>query len=293
MLQRGEDMRDDTKKILAVHDLSCFGRCALTVIIPALSAMEAQVIPLPTALLSTHTGGFYDMTFTDLSDTMTPALEHYKSLALTFDAIYTGFLGSAGQIDTVSHAIELFGKDTLILVDPVMGDDGKVYQTYTREMCKRMQELCHKADILTPNLTEAYLLCDEEYRESMSMSPEDALLEVQRLRRVLTERYNVKKLAITGIELANDHIATLSYDSTNTERQSVHTLHRIKNGYPGTGDLFASVLLGRVLDGEDFHKAVEFAGSVVADIISDTAKYDTERREGLRLEKNLYKLKKQ
>lgn len=285
-------MRDDTKRILAVHDLSCFGRCALTVIIPALSAMEAQVIPLPTALLSTHTGGFSDMTFTDLSDTMSPALEHYKSLGLTFDAVYTGFLGSAGQIDTVSHAIELFGKDALILVDPVMGDDGKVYQTYTGEMCKRMQELCHKADILTPNLTEAYLLCDEEYRESTSMSPEEALAEAQRLRKVLTERYKIKKLAITGIELANDHIATLSYDSTNAEHQSVHTLHRIKNGYPGTGDLFASVLLGRVLGGEDFHKAVEFSGAVVADIISDTARYDTERREGLRLEKNLYRLKK-
>ena len=284
-------MRDDTKRILAVHDLSCFGRCALTVIIPALSAMEAQVIPLPTALLSTHTGGFTDMTFTDLSDTMSPALKHYKSLGLTFDAIYTGFLGSAGQIDTVSHAIELFGKDALILVDPVMGDDGKIYQTYTREMCERMRELCHKADILTPNLTEAYLLCDEEYRESISMSPQDALAEAQRLRKAITDRYNVKKLAITGIELANDHIATLSYDSTNTERQSVHTLHRIKNGYPGTGDLFASVLLGRVLNGEDFHKAVEFSGTVVADIIADTAKYDAERREGLRLEKNLYKLK--
>lgn len=285
-------MRDDTKRILAVHDLSSFGRCALTVIIPALSAMEAQVIPLPTALLSTHTGGFSDMTFTDLSDTMSPALEHYKSLGLTFDAIYTGFLGSAGQIDTVSHAIELFGKDTLILVDPVMGDDGVVYQTYTSEMCKRMQELCHKADILTPNLTEAYLLCDEEYRDSTSMSPEKALAEAQRLRKVLTERYKIKKLAITGIELANDHIATLSYDSTNTEHQSVHTLHRIKNGYPGTGDLFASVLLGRVLENEDFHKAVEFSGTVVAEIISDTSKYDTERREGLRLEKNLYRLKK-
>ncbi len=286
-------MRDDTKKILAVHDLSCFGRCALTVIIPALSAMGTQVIPLPTALLSTHTGGFEDMTFTDLSDTMSPALLHYKSLKLTFDAIYTGFLGSAGQIDTVSRAIELFGKDTLILVDPVMGDDGVVYQTYTKEMCERMQELCHKADILTPNLTEAYLLCGEEYRESMAMSVEDALLEAERLRKILTERYKIKKLAITGIELANDHIATLSYDRTNAERQSVHTLHRIKNGYPGTGDLFASVLLGRVLENEDFHNAVEFSGTVVAQIISDTAKYDTARREGLRLEKNLYRLKKQ
>lgn len=284
-------MRDDTKRILAVHDLSCFGRCALTVIIPALSAMGAQVIPLPTALLSTHTGGFSDMTFTDLSDTMVPALEHYKALGITFDAIYTGFLGSAGQIDTVSLAIDLFGENTPILVDPVMGDDGKVYQTYTKEMCERMRELCHKADILTPNLTEAYLLCDEDYRDTSLLSPEEALREAERLRKKLTELYGKKKLAITGIELADEHIATLSYDSTSPDRESVHTLHRIKNGYPGTGDLFASVLLGRILDGEAFHTAVEFAGKTVADIIEDTSKYDTERRAGLRLEKNLYRLK--
>lgn len=284
-------MRDDTKRILAVHDLSSFGRCALTVIIPALSAMGAQVIPLPTALLSTHTGGFSDMTFTDLSDTMVPALEHYKALGITFDAIYTGFLGSAGQIDTVSLAIDLFGENTPILVDPVMGDDGKVYQTYTKEMCERMRELCHKADILTPNLTEAYLLCDEDYRDTSLLSPEEALREAERLRKKLTELYGKKKLAITGIELADEHIATLSYDSTSPDRESVHTLHRIKNGYPGTGDLFASVLLGRILDGEAFHTAVEFAGKTVADIIEDTSKYDTERRAGLRLEKNLYRLK--
>ncbi|MBQ8249497.1 MAG: pyridoxamine kinase [Clostridia bacterium] len=284
--------RDDTKRILAVHDLSAFGRCALTVIIPTLSVMGMQVVPLPTALLSTHTGDFYNMTFTDLSDTMMPALEHYKSLPIGFDAIYTGFLGSAGQIDTVTKTIEMFGEGALVLVDPVMGDDGKVYQTYTPEMCQRMRELCHKADIITPNLTEAYLLCDEEYNDTSKLSPDAALLEAERLGRKLTDTYGVKKLALTGVELSDDRIATLSCDKDSAERESVHIIHRIKNGYPGTGDLFASVLLGAMLGGDGFHDAVEFAGGVTAEMIADTSKYDTPRREGLRLEKNLYKLMK-
>ncbi len=282
--------RDDTKRILAVHDLSAFGRCALTVIIPALSVMGVQVIPLPTALLSTHTGGFSDMTFTDLSDTMMPALEHYKSMLLDFDAIYTGFLGSAGQIDTVAKAIDMFGENTPVLVDPVMGDDGKVYQTYTPEMCERMRELCHKADIITPNLTEAYLLCGESYRDTSVLSPDEAIAEAERLQAKLVRIYNVKKLALTGIELSNERIATLSYDGESPEHENLHIIYRIKNGYPGTGDLFASVLLGRFLDGDKFHNAVEFSCGVVAQMIADTSEYDTPRRDGLRLEKNLFKL---
>lgn len=283
-------LQDDTKRILAVHDLSCFGRCALTVIIPTLSAMGAQVVPLPTALLSTHTGGFTNMTFHDLSDTMMPALEHYKSMNMHFDAIYTGFLGSADQIDTVIHAIELFGRDTPILVDPVMGDDGIVYQTYTAEMCRRMRELCKKADIITPNMTEAYLLCDEEYRETAKMGRKAALEEAERLRVKLTGLYGSKKIAITGIELEDDQIATLSYDPACIDRESLHIIHKIESGYPGTGDLFASVLLGDILREKVFHAVVENACRITAEVIADTARYATPVRDGLRLEKNLYRL---
>ncbi len=283
-------MRDDTKRVLAVHDMSCFGKCALTVIIPTLSVMGASVVPLPTALLSTHTGGFEDMTFTDLSDTMLPALMHYKNLGIEFDAIYTGFLGSAGQIDTVAAAIDMFGGDGLVLVDPVMGDDGAVYQTYTSEMCSRMRELCLKADVITPNLTEAYLLCNEEYKDTVSLSVENAFLEAERLRLKLCKLYQAKKIAITGIELSDGTIATISYDSECSERENVYIKKRIKSGYPGTGEMFASVLLGRLLGGEEFHSAVEFACNITTDIIADTSNYDTPRREGLRIEKNLYRL---
>ncbi len=283
-------MKDDTKRVLAIHDLSGFGRCALTVIMPVLSVMGAAVVPLPTALLSTHTGGFSELTFLDLTDTMGPALEHYKKIDLKFDAIYTGFLGSAAQIDTVAHAIDMFGGDCPVLVDPVMGDDGKIYSTYTDEMCRRMRELCRKADIITPNLTEAYHLCGEEYRDPMSLSPSEALSEAQRIKDKLTELYGIKKLAITGIELSDERIATLSFDEAGSENTRLHIIPKIKYGYPGTGDLFASAVLGKTLDGVDFHEAVEFSCRVVADMIADTAKYDTPRREGLRLEKNLYRL---
>ncbi len=285
-------MKDDTKKVLAVHDLSGFGRCALTVIIPVLSSMGICTVPLPTALLSTHTGGFTDLAFHDLSYTMEPALRHYKSLDLTFDAIYTGFLGSAGQIDTVSHSIEMFGDGITVLVDPVMGDDGKVYQTYTEEMCRRMRELCHKANIITPNLTEAYLLCGEEYCDTSLLDTDSAIAEAERLRMKLSSLYGVEKIALTGIELPNGNIATISYDKLSENRESFHIIHKIECGYPGTGDLFASALLGKILDGMDFHSSVDFACQIVAETIDDTSKYDTPRREGLRLEKNLYRLTK-
>lgn len=285
-------LQDNTPRVLAVHDLSCFGRCALTVIIPAMSVMGAAVVPLPTALLSSHTGGFTGMTFLDLTDTMQGALDHYARMDLRFDAIYTGFLGSAAQIDTVSRAIDLFGgRDTPVLVDPVMGDDGVVYQTYTPEMCERMRELCRKADILTPNLTEAYLLCGEPYRDTAAMAPDAALAEAERLREKLTDLYGAKQLTLTGIELSDGRIATISYDSTCAAgREAVHIFHRIEHGYPGTGDLFASVLLGKLLAGMYFHDAADTACRIVAEMIADTAKYDLPRREGLRLEQNLWRL---
>lgn len=283
-------LRDDTKRVLAVHDLSGMGRCALTVIIPVLSVMGVCVVPLPTALLSTHTGGFTNMTFLDLTDTMQPALEHYKTMNVGFDAIYTGFLGSAAQIDTVALAIDMFGNDVPVLVDPVMGDNGKVYQTYTDEMCRRMRELCHKADILTPNITEAYLLCGEEYKDTSELSDGEAISEAKRLMRKLISLYKIEKLALTGVEIGSDRIATLSYDNNTPEPEKVHIIRKVKQSYPGTGDLFASVLLGRVVSEDDFHGSVDFACRITAEMTADTALYDVPTREGLRLEKNLYRL---
>ncbi len=285
-------IHNTTKQVLAIHDLSCLGRCSLSIILPTLSALGSMVVPLPTALLSTQTDGYEDMTFFDLTETMSPALAHYKRLGLNFDAIYTGFLGSASQIDIVSQAIDQFSENALVIVDPVMGDNGKIYQTYTADMCRRMRELCQKASIITPNLTEAYILCDEEYRDLSALDIDSVLSEVERLTRKMSAMFkSVKKLAVTGIELPEMQVATVSYafDSPSKQR-CVSIFPRIDHGYPGTGDFFASVMLGSLLRGSDFHEAASFAARICYEVIADTSKYDAPRREGLLFEQNLYKL---
>ena len=153
-----------TPRIAAVHDLSAFGRCSLTVILPTLSAMGVQCCPVVTAYLSTHTGGFAANTFLDLTDQMEPVTAHWQSLGLTFDGVYTGFMGSREQIMRTADFIRTFRRpDCRIIVDPVMGDHGKPYRTYTPEMCRAMSGLAELADVLTPNATEAALLLGEDY----------------------------------------------------------------------------------------------------------------------------------
>ena len=150
------------RRVAAIHDISGFGRCSLTVIIPTLSAMGVQTCPVPTAVLSTHTGGLGDVAMRDLTDFIPAALEHYKNLHLDFDAVYTGFLGSQAQIDHCLEFFKAFPK-ALIVVDPVMGDHGKPYKTCDKALQQRMGELVRAADIITPNLTEAYILLGQDY----------------------------------------------------------------------------------------------------------------------------------
>ena len=148
-----------TPRVAAIHDLSGFGRCSLTVAIPILSAMGLQCCPVPTAFLSTHTGGFQGFTFLDMTDELPKITEHWKSLNLHFASVYSGFLGSERQIDLVSQFIHTFrAPGTIVVVDPVMGDDGRAYQTCTPALCAGMARLADAADVITPNLTEAAFL---------------------------------------------------------------------------------------------------------------------------------------
>ena len=158
------------KKVVSIQDISGLGRCSLTVVIPVLSAMGIQVCPVPTAVLSAHTG-YSEFVMRDLTDFMKPALEHYKKMDMKFDCVYSGFLASSEQID---HCLEFFEAfpDALKVVDPVMGDGGKAYKTYTKELCSRMVELVKVADIITPNLTEAAILLCEEYPKAAILSAE-------------------------------------------------------------------------------------------------------------------------
>ena len=153
-----------TPRVAAIHDMSGFGRCSLTVAIPVLSAMGVQCCPLPTAFLSTHTGGFTGFTFLDMTEEMPKIAAHWQSLNLRFDAIYSGFLASERQIGIVSDFVRTFRRpDTLVVIDPVMGDDGKAYQTYTPALCSGMARLAELADVITPNLTEAAFLLGRSY----------------------------------------------------------------------------------------------------------------------------------
>jgi len=281
-------------RVAAIHDLSCFGRCALTVIIPTLSVMGYQVVPVPTALLSTHTGGFDNMHFRDLTHDMEAISAHFERLGVSFRALYTGFLGSAEQIETVSAFLDTFektadesGERPLILVDPVMGDDGELYSTYTHELMLGMRRLSQKAHILTPNLTEACFLTDTPYRDTKEMEREQALAFAQGLLKKL-EQVTEGQVVITGIHLSDGTLANVGKERDGSEF-CVLRPHRGMS-YPGTGDLFASVLLGALLRGETLTKACEEAADFTGDVIEESAKIPTPVRNGVALETQLYRL---
>ena len=292
-------MNDDMKRlppprIAAVHDLSCVGRCALTVILPTLSVMGYQTVPVPTALLSSHTGGFTDLHFRDLTQDMHEISDHFVRLGMSFRAIYTGFLGSAMQLCTVEELIDRFGnvpdesgKKPLILVDPVMGDDGEMYSTYTSELCDGMRMLCHRAHVLTPNLTEACLLTDTSYRDPRMMPDGERDAYVRSLLEKL-EIFGCERTVITGIEHADGCVENVGRDRDGVVFSVVKD--RAGVSYPGTGDLFASVLLGELLREKRFCEAVHTAADFVSETIRASSVIDTPVRMGVALEPMLQNL---
>ncbi len=278
------------KRIAAIHDLSCFGRCALTVVMPTLSAMGYQVIPVPTALLSSHTGGFTDMYFKDLTGDMLEVSDHFERLGLKFDAIYTGFLGSEEQIDIVLRFIEKFSdEDTLIFVDPVMGDDGVLYSTYTDKLRDRMKELCAAADIITPNLTEACFLSGVDYRDTSEGNEADAFAFADKLRERLVELGD-GEIIITGIPHRGDMFGTYGHTEDEFSDGYMYSVKRVRKSYPGTGDLFASVLLGCIMSGDELGDAMRFASDYVCEVMNYSARFDTPVREGVAFERFMAEL---
>ena len=244
-----------TPRIAAIHDLSCFGRCSLTIALPVLSAMGCQCCPLPTALLSAHTG-FPGNTFLDLTAEMGRIADHWTAMDLQFDAIYSGFLGSADQVDTVARFFDTFKKsDTAVIVDPVMGDHGTAYRTCTPELCRGMRVLAENSDVITPNLTEAALLLGLPY---------GALPEGERGCLEIAERLSLdgrRSVVMTGASAAPDLTGAACFDAQTGQSQMIQT-RRVPREFHGTGDVFASVLTGALIQGkplpEATRKAVEF-----------------------------------
>lgn len=264
-----------TPRIAAIHDLSCFGRCSLTIALPVLSAMGCQCCPLPTALLSAHTG-FPGNTFLDLAAEIGRIAEHWAAMDLQFDAIYSGFLGSADQVDTVARFFDTFKKsDTAVIVDPVMGDHGTAYRTCTPELCRGMRVLAENSDVITPNLTEAALLLDRPYEE---IRQSDAYEVVRRLS--LGGRRSV---VLTGYSSESGQTGALCFDRDSGESKAVQT-PREPQDFSGTGDLFASVLAGGVARGVPLFQAAQAAADFVRDCIARTLAEGLTEQDGVDFE---------
>ena len=264
-----------TPRIAAIHDLSCFGRCSLTIALPVLSAMGCQCCPLPTALLSAHTG-FSGNTFLDLTVEMGRIADHWAAMDLQFDAIYSGFLGSADQVDTVARFFDTFKKsDTAVIVDPVMGDHGTAYRTCTPELCRGMRVLAENSDVITPNLTEAALLLDRPYEE---VRQADAYEVVRRLS--LGGRRSV---VLTGYFSEPGQTGALCFDRDSGESKAVQTPWEPQD-FSGTGDLFASVLAGGVARGVPLFQAAQAAADFVRDCIARTLAEGLTEQDGVDFE---------
>lgn len=270
------------KRIAAIHDLSGFGRASLTSIIPVLSTMGFQVCPMPTAILSTHTGDFEDYSFLDLTNSMIDFMNHWKSLNLEFDCIYSGFLGSAKQIEIVCEFIDTFGNENnLKVIDPVMGDNGILYSTMGDSMVVNMKKLITKADIITPNFTEAAYLLDKNVDENINENT------IKDWLRELSDK-GPKIVIITSVPDINHNQCTnvIAYNKEDDIFWKVGCKY-ISAFYPGTGDIFTSVLTGSLLQGDSLPIALDRSMQFITNCIKASYGFKYPNREGVLLERVL------
>ncbi len=252
------------KRVLSVQDISCFGKCSNTVALPVLSAADIETVILPTALLSTHTGGFQNYTFLDLTEEMHRILSHFRSLDMRFDALYTGYFGSAAQLaDVASFRPSLMAEGGFVLVDPVMGDGGRLYFIYDSAFVCAMREFCRGADLITPNVTEACLLADIPYSgDSYDAQKMDAVLEG-------ISRLGCRCAVITGVHFGENDIGVVCRDFS---AEKPFTLSAPRSDAPlhGTGDVFASALLAYLMNGFEMREALRKTVRFVSASIHDT-----------------------
>lgn len=272
-------------RVAAVHDLSGFGRNSLSVVIPILSTMGCQAVALPTSLLSSHTGGFDDYAFLDVTDFMKEAVQHWQRLGIRFHSIYSGFLGSHKQVDIVKELISNQKKNNpLIVIDPVLADDGNLYATMTEAMVVRMRELIKEADIITPNLTEAALLLDREYHPDIEEAElKQWLLELSAM--------GPETVVITSAPLnrTGNDTSVVAYTKNGKRFWRVPCVY-IPAHYPGTGDVFTSVLTGSILQGDSLPVALDRSVQFVTQAIRASYGHDYPRRNGVLLERVLNSL---
>ena len=271
------------KKLAVINDISGFGRCSVTVSLPIVSYLGVQCCPVPTSIFSNHTG-YPQFFFDDYTDRMPEYINNWKKLGLTFEGIATGFLGSARQIQIVKEFIREFSKEkTQIIIDPVMGDYGKLYPTYTEELCQEMKKLVSFADIVTPNLTECCKLTDVSYKDTGWKKKELYSMAEQ-----LSEQ-GPEKVVITGIR-QGEFIANYIYEK-GKEPKMIRT-HRVGTERSGTGDVFAAVIAADSINGVPFDKSVRKASGFVKKCILKSIELDIPRTDGVCFEEILYQLKR-
>ncbi|MBQ8146313.1 MAG: pyridoxamine kinase [Clostridia bacterium] len=265
------------KRIVTIQDISCFGKCSVTVALPIISAMGIECAILPTSILSTHTGGFEGFTFRDLSDDIPKISEHWKKYDLSFDTIYTGYLGSVKQIDYTLDFIDSFkGDGTLVFVDPAMADKGKMYTGFDMSFPAHMARLCAKADIIVPNVTEASFLTNTPYTESYDEA------HIRELLKKLTG-LGAKKAVITGIAFEKSTQGAYFYDS-DTEEYYYYKAENIDRNFHGTGDTFASAFVGAVTKGFTLKQALEIAVNFTVECIKATLPDAENHKYGVKFE---------
>ena len=266
------------KRVVSIQDISCLGKCSLTVALPIISAMGVETCVVPTAVLSTHTGGFSGFTFHDLTQEVAPIADHWAKEGISFDAIYTGYLGSFEQIHLVSQFFDRFGgQDTLIYVDPAMADNGVLYTGFTPEFAKEMGKLCGKADVIVPNLTEASFMLGVDY---VGEDYDEAY--IRDLLKQLTG-LGCKTAVLTGVSFAPGQIGAMAYDAA-TDTYASYFNEKLPVSFHGTGDVFASALAALLVRGAPLSAALETATALTDESICRSLWRDTPRRFGVDFE---------
>lgn len=264
------------KRIVTIQDISCVGKCSLTVALPIISAMGVETAILPTAVLSTHTM-FQNPTCADLTDQIEPVSRHWTKEEITFDAIYTGYLASSRQISLVCDFFRAFRREGApVIVDPAMADNGKLYPAFSPDFPQQMKQVCALADVILPNITEASLLTGMEYRESYD---ETYPRELLRALAALGPRFCV----LTGVSLKPGRLGIMGYDAAGDRFFQYDTEH-LPVAYHGTGDIFASTVTGAMMRGHSLESALQVACDYVAETIRVTMNNPDSRTYGVDFE---------
>lgn len=257
------------KRIVTIQDISCIGKCSLTVALPIISAMGIETAAIPTAVLSTHTA-FKNFTYRDLTGDLPKIAKHWKQEKFDFDGIYTGYLGSTEQIDMLKEFFKQFKtSENFIFIDPVMADNGKLYAGFDENFVREMKELCKMADIIVPNLTEASYMLEKEYKENYSEQEiKDLLIELSFL--------GPKYVVLTGVSFNENKLGVMSYNKE-TNKFFTYFKEKVPAKYHGTGDIFASTLVGAITNNNTLEEGLKVAVDYVWKTINDT--YKTNKKD--------------